>query len=133
MSDILDALERLVNEHGSATLYKAALDESRFRISTLIDEIKDLKQENADLKDALRAYKQEAITHPPRSEMIDYRGAKFRRTDKGIDRLTIYCGVCGRPASSSDGMPFACVPSCGWVWDYSRHELEKVVKNLNET
>lgn len=123
----LGEIERLINEHGSATILRERLQlandryvELEKQVAKLQEEKRELQEQVAELSAALRATQVS-------KEFEEEHGALFKRRAGGGYHRAVYCPECKRAASEFAG-EFDC--SCGWHTDLGGKTLEQVIANL---
>jgi hypothetical protein len=129
---LVDLVEKLINERGSAAVMEkrlvlikeeaAALDKKN---GELTREVERLSKENAELK------KQLAVSTKA-EEFVEFEGAAFKRKPDGTFHHGIYCPIHHLPASSiEDGFPYCCSRNdCGWATHITPRKLTSVIQRL---
>lgn len=129
---ILHEIERLITEHGSATIL-------RERLLLLKDEIRKIEKENTDLKAALSTCEKETAQlrrqlsdRTIQEQFIEYNGMLFKRKPSGGYHRAVYCPSCRLPMGSlEDWMPLDCA-NCKIVASVSNHDLPRILKEIEK-
>jgi hypothetical protein len=129
---LVDLIEKLINERGSAAVMEkrlvlikeeaAALDKKN---GELTRQIEFLEKDNAELRKKLAVFVKA-------EEFVEFEGAAFKRKSDGTFHHGIYCPIHHLPASSIEaGFPYSCPNNnCGWASHITPRELTSVIKKL---
>lgn len=125
-----DAIEKLITEHGSATILRDHLALVRDQAKAVVEENEKLKRRVVELEDVVRSLTTELRSKKTEEEFVEHRGALFKKKPGGGYHLAVYCPNCRQPAGSIHAvMPF----SCGqrhWSSAFTSGDLEKILKEL---
>ncbi|NOS72344.1 MAG: hypothetical protein HOP33_20775 [Verrucomicrobia bacterium] len=125
---ILDDLERLIVEHGSATVRGDHIALLREQREGLEKKVADLQSENGSLKEEIRDLREKLKTAAPPNEFIKYRGVLFRRLPTGVIEDAVYCWKCRGPmVSMKRHMPYQCT-ACNITADFTVSWLPEIMK-----
>ncbi|MDI1342050.1 hypothetical protein [Polaromonas sp.] len=101
MAGLFDSIEKLITEHGSATILKERIALANDKYAALEAEVKKLRFENEELRLDNEQLKQEgrALNEKPShksslSEFTEEAGALFKRRENGEWDHTPYCPSC---------------------------------------
>lgn len=90
---LLDAIEKLINERGSATIMRERLELIREQAAALEKQVALLKQENASLQRHVAELEHQVMTKAAADEFVEGRGALFKRKPADhLLRLGKFCG-----------------------------------------
>ncbi|RLJ20779.1 hypothetical protein DJ031_04520 [bacterium endosymbiont of Escarpia laminata] len=129
---LLSEIERLINEHGSATVLKEHLSLLNTKLGLLRENMENLQKENAGLVERCAELEEQVSRQNQGGEFVEHYGALFKRRSGGGYSKTPYCPVCGRsmwcfqrvfPYEGSDD-------SCGHKADFKGGDLERVFAEL---
>ncbi len=127
---LLDAIEKLINERGSAAIMRERLALIREQAQVLEKQIAQLQQENAALKDRVSDLERQVSSAAASAEFIECQGALFKRKPTGGYHLAVYCPRCRGPMISlEDEIPFHCGP-CGVSVNFTGRNLRSVMAEL---
>ena len=129
--NLLGLFERLINEHGSATVLKERLVLVKEQLVLHERKFAELEQENTQLRKQIQQLEEAASKDAAREQYTEYRGALFKRNGHGGHHLAVYCPKCQLSTAPwpTQGEPFAC--DCGWFSTFSGTELAGVVAEAN--
>lgn len=132
IGDLIGQLERLINEHGSATILKEHLALVNTKLALLKENIEKLEKENADIKKENADIKQQLDRQKNSENFVEARGAFFKRLPDGGYSQTPYCPRCHNSMSSLRGRaPYECSnKSCGHRADFKGAELGYILADL---
>jgi regulator of replication initiation timing len=132
LGDLLGQLERLINEHGSATILKERIGLVNDKLAMLKEHIEKLEKENARLVKEGTDLKQQLTRQQKSEEFVESGGAAFKRLSGGGYSKTPYCPYCHRTMSCLElSMPYACsYKSCEHVADFNGAMLEDIMREL---
>lgn len=129
---ILGEIERLITEHGSATILKEHLALLQTNLGLLKDEIAKREKENVDLRSRVAELEQQLKSQSVIIEFVEERGALFKRRSNGGYHNAVYCPRCHQSASPfPPGAEFNCV--CGWFSSFTERELPNIIAQLPAT
>lgn len=136
---LLDGIEKLINEHGSATILKERIALANDKHAVLESENKILRTEcdalqldNCKLKEQVRALEEKFSHISSLSEFIEEAGALFKKNADGTYNQTPYCPSC-KTAMASPGRHelFRCgKKSCSQLASFDRLHLGDVMARL---
>jgi hypothetical protein len=124
---LLDQLQKLIVEHGSATVRGDHIALLREQREALEKKVAALESENRQLKEEVSKLtrKLEAACTP--DEFIKYRGVFFRRLPSGEIENAVYCLKCKGPMFSLRGsVPYQC-SACNVVADFNGRWLPELL------
>lgn len=123
--NLISEIEKLINEHGSIDLLNTKLALLKEHIIELEKENARVIRENAELKQKLSRYEMG-------EELVEARGAAFKRLPGGGYDKTPYCPICHRPMHSlRQRNPFVCSnKNCGHVSNFRIYDFEAVLNEL---
>jgi len=129
--DLFAALEKVITEHGSASVLRDHLALIRDQAKAVEAENARLKKRVAELEVVIQKLGVELRAKAVADEFVLHRGAAFKRDGKGGYLQMVFCPHCHKVTSSTfDELPFACVPSCGWVGGFTGRNLQTVMQDL---
>ncbi len=130
ITDLLSSFDKLITEHGSATILKERIVQLREEFERLKEKHDRLEIENQRLKcevdDLRKALEQKTISH----EYTEHRGVLFRRLANGQIQDEVYCPSCKVPMTSLMGhTPLRC-SKCHFTANFTGRDIERVVKEV---
>lgn len=139
MAGLLDSIEKLITEHGSAAILKERIALANDKYANLEMEKKVLRSENealrldnAQLKQERRALEEKFSHIASSSEFTEEAGALFKRRENGEWDYTPYCPAC-KTAMVAPGRHelFRCgKKSCGQSASFKGIQVTDVVSRL---
>jgi hypothetical protein len=138
---LLDAVDKLINEHASAAVMKDHLGLLRDRLANVEiqigelnaaheKEIRDLKADHAKAIQELKSsYERQKLGT---EQYIEHRGALFKRKGDGNFHEAVYCPRCRiatSPFPPFGRSPYTC--NCGWIATFTPYDLKQVMSELN--
>ena len=124
---LLSGIERLINEHGSATILKERLELLRDQAKALESTVADLQRRNAALEARVAELQSEVVP----KQFIEHRGVLFKRGGSGVVEETVYCPSCRTAMNAlDDELPFRC-SRCKFLAPFTGQELPKVLSEIN--
>ena len=129
--ELLNSIEKLINEHGSAAILRERLDLLRDQIEMLEKKAGQLEAENAALKNENLNLKNQvsALTKP--QDFVEHKGALFKRKKAGGYESSAYCRKCKQPmVSFMDIHSFNCKP-CDVTVNFSGEDLPQILMELS--
>jgi|SRR3972149_11496124 len=99
-----EAIEKLINEHGSATILREHVNLLREREQGLERRVTQLEEENATLKRRITELEEDAAHALVAGDFVERRGALFKRKLEGGYHEAVYCPRCQGPMMSLQGM-----------------------------
>ncbi len=130
ISELFTGLEKLITEHGSATILKERIVQLREEFDRLKDKHDSLERDNERLKAEVerlgKALEKEAIPN----EYIEHRGVLFRRLPNGNIQDEVYCPSCKCTMGSLEGeLPYRC-SKCRFAASFTGHDLKRIVAEV---
>lgn len=125
-------IERLITEHGSATILKERIALLKDQFVLLESKVANLEQENARLLAANHELEQQTASQAVTEQYKESRGALFKKRAGGTYVLAVYCPVCRQSAGPFPPGPkgiYSCDP-CQWFSNFSVAELPVVMAEL---
>ena len=125
LKQLLDAGEKLLTEHASASALRDHLALVRAQSEVLEKENVELKRRVADLEDLSRRLTRELEAKARAEEFIEESGVLLKRNPRGGYHKVPYCPLCKSPLGSiQEEIPYACTQTCGFVsslnhWDFA--------------
>src|SRR5438552_15570882 len=104
---LIDLINQLINEHGSATIMGERLNLARDQAQALEKQLAALVVENAALKQRVAQLEQQVAAQTALEEFVECRGALFKRKPGGGYHLAVYCPHCNKPVASIENEPQA--------------------------
>jgi hypothetical protein len=96
----------------------------------LIEEVKALQKDKADLVHANSQLREELAKHLMPEDSAHYQGALLKGISKGPDLVEVHCYVCRIPLSSlPDDGGFVC-NRCGFIASLNRNGLSHILSKL---
>ena len=126
---LLEAINKLISEHGSASILRERLEFLGEQAQALEKKVAELEAENAKLKKCVSHLESELATKTWTEEFVEHRGALFKRKPGGGYHLAVYCPTCKKSCSSNHTLPYDC--SCGWSADFAGWQLQSVINELS--
>lgn len=126
---LFSEIERLIVEHGSASVLKEHVSLLRQKLALLEAEFLKLEKENSQLKRRVEELSEKLSFAVTAQEFHEERGALFKRKPGGGWHIAVYCPRCKSSASPfPPGAEFNC--QCGWFSSFTENELSKVMAGL---
>jgi hypothetical protein len=127
---LLDAINKLITERGSAAVMDKHLAFVRDQAIALEKQVLQLQEENTTLKQRVAKLEHEAASRAAEQEFVECRGALFKRKTGGGYHYAVYCPRCRMPMMSlMDELPFNC-GACRSGVNFTGHELSAVMREL---
>ncbi len=128
--NIFAAIEKLINEHGSAAILKERLSLAADQFKKLEEENGLLKHEKASLEDELGRLRTQLKATLIPQEFVESRGVLFKRLNDGKIAPDAYCPTCKTVLFSLQGvLPLNC-SKCGFAAHLTGKEIPKVIAGL---
>lgn len=126
---LLDHLDKLITERGSAAVLDKHLSFVRAQAESLEKQLAELQQENARLKQQVAhlAAQVEATRQP--DDFVECRGALFKRKPGGGYHDAVFCPKCRGPMVAYKRFPFDCA-ACRTNVNFSSFDLHNVMAEL---
>lgn len=126
----LELLEKLIIEHGSATVLGKHLLLIKDQLQISEKKVTELEKENGELKYSIAQLTAELQKIMIPKDYFEYRGVLFRRTPEGKVLNTIYCPECKRPLRSlMDELAFAC-EKCQFSASFNGKQLVAILQEV---
>lgn len=127
---LLQELQNLITEHGSASIL-------RERLSLFVDKVSELEKKNRALQESLSSLHVENAQLRKQLEekaalekFTEHRGALFKRKASGGYDNCVFCPSCHMPMFSLEGVtPFHC-GKCGTTLNFCGDDLREVLSEL---
>ena len=130
--DLVNALDKLITEHGSATILRDHLALVRERAQALEKENTDLKKRVTELEKLSSDLASQLQSKKKHEEFVEYRGAAFRRLPDGSFDHTALCPHCHKGMTSLMGqLPYRC-GKCGHSASFKEHDLSAIVDTVTK-
>jgi regulator of replication initiation timing len=127
---LLDAINKIITEHGSADVLDKHLAFVRDQAIALDKQVSQLQLENATLKQRVAHIEHEASSRAAEQEFVECRGALFKRKPGGGYHMAVYCPRCHMPmVSLMDHTPFNC-GACRVGVSFTGLQLRAVMREL---
>jgi hypothetical protein len=127
---LLEHIDKLITERGSAAIMGKHLDLLRDQAQALENQVADLQRENAALEDRVAELEAQVASAVAREEFVEHHGAFFKRKPGGGYHEAVFCPSCHGPMSSLQGMlPYVC-QRCSTVLDFTSRDLEGIMRCL---
>lgn len=127
---LISAIEKLINEHGSAAIMKDRLVLIKEQAEVIEKQLIDTQKENATLKTKITDLETKLAYWTKRDEFVEGRGALFKRKPEGNYHVCVYCPKCFGPMSSlANEIPFNC-GVCHSKVGFTGKELKQVLSEL---
>ena len=128
---LIKLIEKLITEHGSATILKDRLELVKDQAKILEDENAGLRQEVAELRAEVSMLESKLAAAEKEDEFVEHRGALFKKKPGGGYHQAAYCPTCktpmgGRPSSP---LPMLC-GKCQSVTPFRARELNRILAQL---
>lgn len=130
MGSIMELLNRLITEHGSAEVRGEIIALLREQIQILEKQKEQAEHRASDLVKQLEQCQSALAAQARREEFVECRGALFKRKpDVGYHRA-VYCPRCHTSTATGPlpELPFHC--HCGWMGTFTAAELDAVMADL---
>lgn len=127
---LLDAIDKLITERGSAAVMRERADFIREQAQALEKKMTELQAENATLKKRVAELEAQVAAQTARDEFVECRGALFKRKPTGGYHNAVFCPDCHGPMMSlMDQVPFHC-SRCRRSVGFTGHDLRQVLMEL---
>lgn len=129
---ILSEIEKLINEHGSATILKEHLSLLNTKLGLLREDIENLEKENAHLIKRNTELEQELSRQKQSEEFVESHGALFKPIPGGGYSETPYCPVCHRTMWCFQRVfPYECSDkNCGHKANFKGADIQRIINEL---
>lgn len=125
-------IERLIVEHGSATVLKERLALLKDQFVLLERKVAELEAENAQTRRRNDELERQLAAQSAAQQFEDGRGALFKKRPGGGYVLAVYCPVCRQSAGPFPPGPhgtYAC-DRCQWFSNFTVADLQTVMSEL---
>lgn len=135
----IKAIEKLINEHGSAKILKERLALASDKYAklesdknTLASEVEKLRKITEDQQIQIKQLEQRlAEKNHDTLEFVKIRGIKILRTGKdSFDENTAYCFHCRSPLSAQNRMSILSCSKCGYKSSIQKRHLSCVLSEV---
>ena len=134
--NLFNTIEKLINEHGSATILKERISLLKDKYESLESEIETLRSQTENYRRELENKEQEinnleSALEKFNPQFTDIRGLKIKRLPDGsYEKGVAYCFQCCAPLSSYSKMkPLEC-SVCGYKTSVQLRHISMVVAEL---
>jgi hypothetical protein len=142
--ETIDEIDRLISNSAAVSAIKSLLIslreqaealESRVRALESKSQVKRLQGEvdflRTQLDSTLKEKQALEDVQQTKEELVEHRGAFFKRKHEGGYHEAVYCPKCRNSAGSMDGfeIQYSCVP-CRWVATFAPMDLPKIIAEL---
>lgn len=144
--NLLDGLEKLINEHGSATILKERIALANDRYSILEEKVAVLQKNNealgAEKKNLQAGLEQEkqkvrrledelSKQNTSSNKFTETRGIKIKNLPSGgYDEFVPYCFHCDSPLSASASMSILECSKCGYKSSIQKRHFSCVISEI---
>jgi len=129
---LVDAINNLISEHGSAAILRDHLALLKTQAEALEKEVTELKREKMECEEVSRRLQRELSAKAKSAEYEEARGGHFKRKPGGGYHSSVYCPSCHNPMGSLEGfLPYNC-GKCNIVLDFNGNALKAVMLELPE-
>ncbi|MES2909868.1 MAG: hypothetical protein V4718_00680 [Pseudomonadota bacterium] len=125
-------IERLITEHGSATILKERIALLKDQFVLLESKVTHLEQENASLRTQNHELKEQTARQTVAEQYVEENGALFKKRPTGGYVNAVYCPSCKRSAGPFPPGPhgtYTCDP-CQWFASFTVAELPGIIASL---
>ena len=128
---LIDTVNQLITEHGSAAILKERLLLLRDQLEKLQSENKRLTDENARLQTENTHLYQKLAQKTATEEFVKHRGVLFLRLPDGKIQDEVYCPKCRHPMVSFEKMiPFDC-DACRVTANFTGSDLRRIIAEIH--
>jgi len=129
---LFDAIDKLITEHGSATILRERLAQLREEFESLQQKYDWLKAEHQEVKGSNHKLREQLEQKSVPDQYTEFRGVLFRRLPNGQIQPDAYCPDCKIPMTSLGGvLPLRC-SKCHRLASFTGNEIHAVVSQLLE-
>jgi hypothetical protein len=131
---LIEYLDKLVVEHGSAVVMEKHLAFIRAQAAALEKKVSELEAANSGLEKQVSHLKSELAAKTRLEEFAEHEGALFKRKPDGSYHAAVYCPRCKIAAGTTGSIihrsviPYSC--GCGWVSGFPASRLDTILKEL---
>lgn len=126
----LSEIERLINEHGSATVLRERLALANDQFVLLERKVAQLQQENAQARQRCDELERQLARYLQAEQFEECRGALFKKRPGGGYALAVYCPTCRKSTSAfPEGEQYVCGP-CNWFSAFREVQIAAVMAEL---
>ena len=127
---LLDAIDKLIKERGSAAIMQERLNLLRDQAQALEKKLAEFQTENDALKKRVGELEAQIAVKTARDEFVECRGALFKKKATSGYHEAVYCPDCRSPMMSLDKeLPFHCSP-CKRSIGFTGYDLPEVMGEL---
>lgn len=127
---IFDAIDKLITEHGSATILKERITQLREEFERLQDKYDRLEAEHQKVVDENQRLRKQLEQTTIPDEYTEHRGVLFRRLPNGKLQDEAYCPDCKIPMTSEMGIaPMRC-SKCHRTANFTGKQIHRVISEL---
>ena len=136
---ILDGIEKLITEHGSAAILREQLELAKQQFSALERQVGDAISKIAKMEAMLEL---ERLAHDKTKQELQqlrdehseeirvHEGIEFRRGKRTAGKWAAFCPICHCPGDTSTGMVRCANSKCGWQPLLGEKQLEALIARL---
>ena len=125
MPNLFEMLDKLITEHGSASIQKVHIDLLRDQAKALVDENVALKARASELEEINRNLLLKLEEKQKDEQFTEHQGMLFKRDIKGEWLETVYCPKCHGPMGAGfNDFPFQCL-SCKVIASFNPGDLKR--------
>lgn len=129
MTKLFAAIEKLITEHGSASILRERVDALREQFERVEQEKDRLQAENKELIDQVRELQGELQKKAVPDEYMEHRGVLFRRVSGSIQDEA-YCPECKIPMTSLMGAtPLRC-SKCRRTASFTGNDIRRIIREI---
>ena len=128
----LDLINKLITEHGSATILKERLVQLREEFESLQKKYDGLEAEHQKVLEENEHLRRQLEQKTIPDEYTEHRGVLFRRLPNGKIQGEAYCPNCKVPMVSLVGMmPLTC-SKCNHSASFTGQDIHRVISELSD-
>jgi len=110
---LISEIEKLIKEHGSASVLKEHNEFIKSKLAALKEEFSDLEKENSKLKERIADLEVKLSSYESSEGFYEEQGALFKRRLGGGYHNAVYCPTCH---SSTSPFPPGEEYNCSFLW-----------------
>jgi hypothetical protein len=130
--DLVTAIDKLITEHGSASILRDHLALLRDQAKVLEKENTDLKKRVSELETLSSDLASQLHSKTKREEFIEYRGAAFRRMPDGSFDETALCPHCHKGMTSLMGQINYRCGKCSHSASFKESDLSSILAEVRK-
>lgn len=126
---LIEYLDKLVTERGSAAILDKHLAFVREQAQALEKQVDELQRANTTLNQRVADLEAQMASNIVPDQFVEHRGALFKRHPQGGYHEAVYCPSCRGPMMSMQTLlPYQC--RCGVSVDFTGNDLKSVMRGL---